>query len=275
MRVSVILQYFKSSYYIPILTQWKKCAGVELLVNIDSKESKDLLWLNSTADTLVFSNNIHELRAYNQLSFLAKAPIIMFVQDDMAPPLSCEYIDHMESILQGKNAIVGWRTFSLGPLNEYHRRITAKKRWYNDTFNAQYCSLVDVGPMAFQKKIFHHLQGFDPGWSDVGKSAVYFDVEISMRFATHGWNVVFYHAAYNLCFYCWSKMSAVQKKNMRLKANYEDKTNEIAKYRKHTFRKLNKQLYYLSHNVSILNSQLLRPYKIKKNKSCCNPWGLK
>lgn len=273
MRISIILQYFKSSHYIPILTQWKRCAGVELLVNVDSREKKDLAWLNSTADTLMFSNNIHELRAYNKLSLLAKAPIIMFVQDDMTPPLHCEYIDHMETILKGKNAIVGWRTFSLGPINHYHRRITAKKKWYNESFNAQYCSIVDVGPMAFRTRIFRNLKGFDQNWSDVGKSAVYFDVEISMRFAIHGWNIVFYHAAYNLCFYCWPELSFSKQREMRTKANYNDQAITIKKYRNRVFEKQIKILKNVSRRVSKLNSQLSSPNKFKLSKSCCNPWG--
>ena len=70
-RLSVILQYFQMSPNIAHLLKWKSCAGVELLVNVDSTDSADRAWLDHgqssenvtrlIADAVVFSQNIHEV----------------------------------------------------------------------------------------------------------------------------------------------------------------------------------------------------------------------
>ena len=67
---------------IRILARWKQCDGVELLVNVDSRNGADLEWLNTTADTILFSRNIHEIRAYNKLARVASGDVLAFVQDD-------------------------------------------------------------------------------------------------------------------------------------------------------------------------------------------------
>lgn len=42
MLLSVIVQYFNMSSNIRILARWKQCDGVELLVNVDSRNGADL-----------------------------------------------------------------------------------------------------------------------------------------------------------------------------------------------------------------------------------------
>ena len=59
--------------HIGTLAAWKRCAGVELLVNVDSREQADLQWLSTAADGVLFSHNLHELRAYNKLAAMAAA----------------------------------------------------------------------------------------------------------------------------------------------------------------------------------------------------------
>lgn len=49
--------------------------------------------MNTTADTILFSRNIHEIRAYNKLARVASGDVLAFVQDDAAPPVGCAYLD--------------------------------------------------------------------------------------------------------------------------------------------------------------------------------------
>ena len=116
-RLSVALQYFRMKTNVEALSRWKACAGVELLVNVDSRDIGDLLWLNTSADRVVFSRNTHEIRAYNALARLARAPYVAFVQDDAAPPKGCSYLDVTERMMAAdpRLGVIGWRTFTLFP----------------------------------------------------------------------------------------------------------------------------------------------------------------
>ena len=77
--LSVLLQYFRMPANIPFLAKWTDCPGVELLVNVDSRTPADNMWLNTSAEHVVYSRNIHEARAYNRLARLARAPLLAFV----------------------------------------------------------------------------------------------------------------------------------------------------------------------------------------------------
>ena len=57
--VSVLLQYYKSASRIPMLARWRRCPGVELLVNVDSRDEMDMRWLQTAADDIIFSRNVH------------------------------------------------------------------------------------------------------------------------------------------------------------------------------------------------------------------------
>ena len=121
LRLSVLMQYFRMSENIEALSKWKDCDGVELLVNSDSHEAGDLKWLNSSADRVLFSANVHEIRAYNALSRIASAPLVAFVQDDATAPVDCSYLDDIEHMMSSDPhlGVIGWRTFTLFPY--FHR----------------------------------------------------------------------------------------------------------------------------------------------------------
>ena len=71
---------------------------VELIIHSDSKTSDDVLALSEAkrrygrALTVVFSDNVHELRGYNKAARYARAPLLLFTQDDALPPRSADYI---------------------------------------------------------------------------------------------------------------------------------------------------------------------------------------
>jgi hypothetical protein len=159
-RLSVLLQYFQMHVNVRSLSKWKsQCsAAVELIVNVDSRGAGDLRWLETEADHVIFSRNLHEERAYNKMARMARAPILLFAQDDEPPPRGCAYIAHMEQMLRfdPSLAIVGWRSFSLVPKGTRHRAHTwrghrfdwrkASRHWWSSGLAAQYAAVVDVGP---------------------------------------------------------------------------------------------------------------------------------
>lgn len=118
--VSIILQYYRMAPNIDALSKWKsECGdGIELIVNVDSREFGDLKWLDKLADAVVFSSPpLHEVRAYNRLARMARAEIVAFVQDDAPPPLGCAWMEHMQRLFSSDMALaaVGWNQWSAVP----------------------------------------------------------------------------------------------------------------------------------------------------------------
>ena len=210
-RLSVLVMYYRSAMNIGYLARWKDCNGVELIINADSRTADDLSWLHTAADRIVFNTNVHEIRAYNLMARMARAPILAFVQDDMPAPVGCSYLSDMESMFSTDERLgfVGWRTFALLPYHHswagrsYQRRTTAKIRWWgSETMRAMYAALADVGPLFSRATTFAHVGGFNERFSDPGHNGFYHDYEFSTRVWLLGWKGAFYDASYNLCFHC-------------------------------------------------------------------------
>ena len=271
-RVSIAIQYFRLHLYIPLLVRWRNCDGVELLVNVDSRTSFDLEWLNTTADRVVFSNNVHEIRAFNNMARMARAPIVVFVQDDMPAPMGCDWIDHMEHMFSSdaRLGLVGWRTFALVPYfhkwqdHTYQRRTVAKLTWWGRTFRAQYAAMVDVGPLAARTEAFREAGGFNEHFSEPGHGGFYHDYEFSLRMWLVGWKVAFYDSSYNLCFDCFYTFLKSKVVDLRFTANtsvrsrqsYSDSSNEVDKNRSAIMRFMRPLYNNISEAVQQNNEQL-------------------
>jgi hypothetical protein len=234
--VSVLLQYFRTAINIDVLSRWKQCEGVELLVNVDSREAADLRWLNTTADHVTFSHNIHELRAYTRLAAMAAAPVLFFAQDDAPPPAGCEYLQHMSAMLSASPTLgaIGWRNHYLSPRGySNERRVSTMRLWPNpgdpahaslaanesdptnasllsstslapglSSFYATYTALLDIGPLLVRAEAFRAVGGFPQDFSERGMPASGLDVELCRRLWRAGWTVAYYGASQNLCFEC-------------------------------------------------------------------------
>lgn len=225
-RLSVLLQYFKMPNNIAKLAHWRACPGIELLVHVDSRMPLDLAWLNTSADHLLYDPNVHEIRGYNLLARMARAPLLAVVQDDMPAPTSCAYLDMLEQMLRDDPALaaIGWRTWSMTPMffawddawgarsqamgpMKFQRRVSSKLNWWQGSpIRAQYAALVDVGPLFLRTRAFMEVGSFNEGFSEPGKQGSYHDWEFSTRLWLSGWRVAFQETSnvglMCICFEC-------------------------------------------------------------------------
>lgn len=236
-RVSVILQYFKMAPNIDVLARWKECPGVEFIVNVDSDQEEDREWLSKGVDHVVFSNNIHETRAYNKLARMSRAPIVFFVQDDDPPYSDCSYIEHVEKMFtdDAKLSVVGFNVGTNTPWDhkwespdgvvDHIRSHDATHKWGLGNFAAEYAACVDIGPFVVRRRDFLAMGGFDESFSYPGKGAMGLDFDIATRAWLSGHTVAKYDP---------SKSGVDKHKGMtypsgegglRAKAQYYDKDN--------------------------------------------------
>jgi len=196
--LTVALQYFNMSWNIRLLERWKGCEGVELLVNVDSRFDGDLEWLSTSADHVIFSSNIHEIRAYNKMARMARADLIAFVQDDRAPPIGCEYLSHLRQMFATDRtlAVVGMNIATNTPWNYgNHIRYTHPARWWHGGgFKAEYAACVDIGPLVARKRDFFAMGMFDSNFSPPGRGGIGLDFDLSMRAWLSNRSVAMYHA---------------------------------------------------------------------------------
>ena len=253
--LTVVLQYFNMSRNIRLLERWKDCPGVELLVNVDSRFQSDLKWLNTSADNVVFSRNIHEIRAYNKLASLARSSLIAFVQDDRAPPKTCAYLSNLRQMYATDEslALVGMNIATTTPWNfGNHVRYQNPKNWWwhGSGFKADYAACVDIGPLVARKRDFFMLGMFDEKFSAPGQGGVGLDFDLSTRAWLSNRSVAVLHATTH------TGIVYPDGRNGRKKAAYYDKSPSVRNYVSQRFRSYANRYEWITARVSDLNSKL-------------------
>lgn len=221
--VTVVVQYFRRPANVaPILKSLRdsmRGTAWEMLVNVDSG------WGGAGADgwldgeyrtgeraTVVLSNDVHELRAYNRLAAAASAELVVLAQDDDAP---------LPGSLWLQDAMVLFATHpKMGMLGAYRGRMDdgsrMKESGQNDgsKFGAghekdretrpithqdaatgapfMWVYKVNMGPLLVRRTLFLALGGFNLNFSCAGEMGQGFDFEYSVRLWREGWRVGLY-----------------------------------------------------------------------------------
>jgi hypothetical protein len=202
---------------------------MEVLANIDSGYKKSDKWVQRALEfkkqtgnhdspfVLSFSNDIHELRAYNRLAHVATAELLVFAQDDDKPDVTDP--SSLSWLLDGLSLMRRHKDLALlgayrGRYDDGSRMKKSSNQNDGSKFGGNFESdretrpiayvdselgvpflwmyKVNMGPMLFKKSIFLASGGFHDQFSCAGEMAQGFDFEISVRMWAEGFKVGLY-----------------------------------------------------------------------------------
>ena len=202
---------------------------MEVLANVDSGYKKSDNWVKHALEfkkqtgnhdspfVLSFSNDIHELRAYNRLAHVATAELLVFAQDDDKPDVTDP--SSLSWLLDGLSLMRRHKDLALlgayrGRYDDGSRMKTSSNQNDGSKFGGNFESdretrpiayvdselgvpflwmyKVNMGPMLFRKSIFLASGGFHDQFSCAGEMAQGFDFEISVRMWSDGFKVGLY-----------------------------------------------------------------------------------
>ena len=202
---------------------------MEVLANVDSGYKKSDNWVKHALEfkkqtgnhdspfVLSFSNDIHELRAYNRLAHVATAELLVFAQDDDKPDVTDP--SSLSWLLDGLSLMRRHKDLALlgayrGRYDDGSRMKTSSNQNDGSKFGGNFESdretrpiayvdselgvpflwmyKVNMGPMLFRKSIFLASGGFHDQFSCAGEMAQGFDFEISVRMWSEGFKVGLY-----------------------------------------------------------------------------------
>ena len=202
---------------------------MEVLANVDSGYKKSDNWVKHALEfkkqtgnhdspfVLSFSNDIHELRAYNRLAHVATAELLVFAQDDDKPDVTDS--SSLSWLLDGLSLMRRHKDLALlgayrGRYDDGSRMKKSSNQNDGSKFGGNFESdretrpiayvdselgvpflwmyKVNMGPMLFRKSIFLASGGFHDQFSCAGEMAQGFDFEISVRMWSEGFKVALY-----------------------------------------------------------------------------------
>lgn len=226
---SVVVQYFRRKENIAaILAALRNSseaaeAPVELMVNVDSGWDASEGWLRAASDwrgidgappsVLLFSNDIHELRAYNRLASAASAELLVFTQDDDAPAADSRWLETALWLFRTHERLALLGAYR-GRMDDGLRLKASSKQNDGAKFGAEHAKdretrpiahvdaylgvpftwmyKVNMGPLLARRSHFLSSGGFHLGFSCPGQMAQGFDYEISVRVWREGLRVGLY-----------------------------------------------------------------------------------
>ena len=214
--LSVIMQYYEhASTLTTSVHRLLLHPSTELLIHADSNTTDDHAAFahvrrqhGSDRLRIVHSPNIHEIRGYNKCARLARAPVLLFTQDDALPPAGPAWADFIINAF----SILGPRLDALGLLSgkvctgtvpgkqqcrklgqcgaaerppglpmtpTYDRGGSSEQELNASTDNLvqplQYVDVLVMGPIAVRAAVFADTGGFNESYSKVGKPGIGFE----------------------------------------------------------------------------------------------------
>ena len=232
LAISAIVQYYKHPHTLMLIVERLLIdprRRVEVLVHADSNTSADASVLGEAQARfptsllrVLHSENVHELRAYNKAATHARAPLLLFAQDDYLPPASPLWIEFVTTafiqlgggggrgggggggaeggldalgLAAGKlcrspssaQSSVGGAPFSSLPGRQSCLKIGMCGGYADNTTAADeplaYVDVLVMGPIVVRASAYHAVGGFNISYSPAGKPGLGFEG----AFSSHLW----------------------------------------------------------------------------------------
>ncbi|PNH10342.1 hypothetical protein TSOC_002927 [Tetrabaena socialis] len=168
-----------------ICSDWE--LPTELLVNVDSPDEgqawADLSWSTEGLIVPVFSNNVHELRAYNRMAGLSRGRVLIILQDDDSlQPADCSWLPPLVRQFDAmpKLGMVGLKSYRRGSGPGNMERWSDTFKLFKDAGTGAFFTFplfVDYAPMALRRSALRNVGGVDEGMGDVGMCGICSDWE--------------------------------------------------------------------------------------------------
>lgn len=145
-------------------------------------------WLNDLDrpnDFLIYSNDLHEIRAMDRAITYARAEIVCIVQDDDQIPHGAAWLEPIlehfvrDPALAVVGGFMGFESFHPDP----HQ---AQPIWGG---GFRYVHHANIGPYFVRKRCYEELGGWDHSFSGPGEPGICFESEFCLRAWTHGFRV--------------------------------------------------------------------------------------
>ena len=172
---------------------------LKILEDGSSDGSRDL-WLKLTCCnwTIIHTENLHEIRSYDNAIRSSSSFYFVTLQDDDLPPTQVSWLTDIFDLFQkdSKLGMIGMWCGLIG--SSYFRDIKGscrpkRKSAYIDTklsgIPFTYVSGINQGPIAIRVDVYKLLGGFNFSYSEPGKPGIHFETELSLRMWESGWRV--------------------------------------------------------------------------------------
>ena len=213
-----LIQYYNNKYAVsklasnlfPCLRSFRMS---KVVVNIDDNTMASRIAWFEVLDTypivnttLVFSPNLHEVRAYNMMAKMVEtqgevSKMLFLMQDDDIPPKDCDWIQWATTMFRifPNLGVIGMNNAEIyGNLTSRTKssklcvrrnislehtvpRLTREDPLFIKHIPFQFAATVDIGPLVVRSTAFSSLNGFDEGLSAQGQPGIGLDFDLCWR----------------------------------------------------------------------------------------------
>ena len=179
-------------------------------------------------DILIRTEDLHEIRTYNNAIRMANGEFVVLLQDDDVLPSSDKWVKDAISLFREfpKLAVLGGRRGNAHCPKE-SEAVTHQRDWKACGYKSRsgipcmFFAFVDIAPMFLRKKaVLDAGGGFDLSLASPGKPGIYLDVELCFRLWLAGHQVAIYDASFkNDAYYSGTKTFDPESRAAQFKKN--------------------------------------------------------
>ena len=143
---------------------------------------------------VIFDHNAHEMRGFNRNARAARGRLLVLLQDDTPPPLSCRWLRRILRTFAARPAVGGVGVCT-GRIFPQGNPFVRSRAWYRvpellqlhplrdrrTGIRAYFAGVLDVGPLALHRRTVLDMGGMDIGLTHRGQCGIMVDWEATFN----------------------------------------------------------------------------------------------